>query len=233
MINRTLHAITNRAMFNSDTLLDSSYSPHGETTASRQLRSLLGLDRTQDDYHVFAVLAAIEAYPDIVAAFEDPIRSYETSDYSPPAPVFSGGAPISDANGVYRCQLVVTEAPVPASFTFTWIDARFGALRYGNRREVLPVSVMSSFVYPEWPEQLGFSGGIDTTWASGAVFQVDAYPARFPYEVMAANLQNADCKNGFLLQHGLLDHFHFASTSMEKVAVTALALGLSNPVVYG
>jgi hypothetical protein len=60
-----------------------------------------------------------------------------------------------------------------------------------------------------------------------------ARPAVFPYQVMADALQAAGCKNGVLQQQGLLNNFHQAEDAQKKLAIVALALGLSNPAVYG
>lgn len=234
MINRTLHAITNRAGgFNTRALpLVSEFRPSEETQASAQLRALLGLDRKQDDYHVFAALAAVESHPEIQTAFQDEVCTYQINDYINPTPRFSH-ALVDDALGVPRCALRPTEAPVPASFSLGYVDTGFGVLTYGARREIIPVDVVAPIVYPRWPAALGFNGGINITWEAGATFTGHAYPVNFPYDVMALRLREADCKNEFLLRHDLLNQFHQAPNAVKQVALTLLALGLSNPAAYG
>jgi hypothetical protein len=236
MINRTLHSLTNRAGgFNTPALpTNPSFHPATETLASRQLRALLGLSRTQDDYHLFAVLAAVEAFPSITDAFEDPVKSYTLEDYQTPAPAVIGATVIDDAKGAWSCAVSCNEVPVPDRFSFAYRDTGFGQLSYGKRREVLPVGLVSgNKVYPQWPADFGFNGGFGLTWTSGATATVVTWPSRFPYETLAEQLRTADCKNEFLRQQSLLDHFHLAPTALEKVAVTALALGRANTAVYG
>ncbi len=235
MINRTLHAITNRAQgFNTTTLIaDPGFRAALETEVTRRLRAMLGLDITRDDYHVFAVLAAVASCPDIDESFQDPVRSYALGDYAPPAPRYSGGLAVPDAKGAPQCQLLPQDTPVPDRFTLTYVDQDFGAVQYGSSRVIVPVAVLDNLVYPRWPLSLGFSGGVQMTWGAGAQFTAQAYPFRFPYEVLAETLHQAPEKNALLEAHGLLDHFYLAPTAVKKVALVALALGLSNPAVYG
>jgi hypothetical protein len=236
MHNKILHSVTNRAGgFNTPGLLTSSeFHPSVETRASADLRHLMGLDYENDDYHVLAMLAAVEAHPDVFRAFQDGSRSYQVQDFPPPAPpVVSGGIMVSDAAGFARLQPVPDTCPVPPEVLLTYVSASAGGLSYGRRYEVLPCRVSDSTVFPTWPENLGISGGVYTTWSPGAQVRIYARPTSFPYQVMADTLQVASCKNVFLQQQGLLNHYYQAEDAQKKLAIVALALGLSNPAVYG
>lgn len=235
MINRTLHAITNRAggFMTASLRAEPAFHPSTETPTTQRLRALLGVDRTEDDYHVFAILTAIEACPDIRAAFRDPVRSYAPHDYRPANPVYSGGTPVADAAGDPQCRLKANETPVPTGFFLQFTDPGCGTVRYGRRTTVVPVTISEGRVYPQWPEFMGFSGGVQMSWEPGAVFSARARPVRFPYGVLAAALRADDAKNELLERHLLTAQFHRAPDEVRQVAVAALALGLSNSAVYG
>ena len=235
MRNKILHSVTNRrGGFVTPSLLASTeFNPSPETSDSAELRRLLGLSYTGDDYHVLAVLAAVEAHPDVLRAFQDGLRSYRLQDFTPALPWVSGGVMVADVAGVPQLRPIATSAPIPAAIQLAYVSASAASLTYGARYELIPCRTSGANVFPSWPQDLGISGGVQTTWAPGAVVSVYARPAVFPYQMMADALQVAGCKNGFLQQQGLLNNFHQAEDAQKKLAVVALALGLSNPAVYG
>ena len=234
MVNKILHSITNRAGgFMEVAFPDSAvFRPSAETQDSRQLRTLLGLDRKSDDYHLIAVLAAIEAYPEIFYAFEDTERTYRIENFTLPTPVVSGGTLVSDHLGVAQIKPVTTDVPVPDAMTLSYLGNTTGVIVYGTRRDVVRLTVSRGQVFPEWPADLGMSGGFTVTWNSSAVISIRTKPVRFPYAVLADRLRQDNAKNGFLMRHDLVEAFHFAEDPVKQVAIAALALGKSNPAVY-
>ena len=235
MRNKILHSITNRrGGFVTPSLLASTeFNPSVETSDSAELRRLLGLDYTGDDYHVLALLACVEAHPAVLRAFQDGLRSYRVQDFTPPVPWVSGGVMVNDPAGVPQLRPIATSAPVPAAVVLDYVSASSAALTYGARYELITCRTAGANVFPSWPADLGISGGVQTTWAPGARVSVYARPVVFPYQMFADALQTSGSKNRFLQQQGLLNNFYQAADAQEKLAITALALGLSNPAVYG
>jgi len=235
MRNKILHSITNRAGgFNTPSLLNSTeFHPSIETRESLELRRILGVTQTRDDYHVLAILAAVEAHPEVLRAFQDGVRSYRVQDFSAAQSALSAGVMVPDENGAPQLRPVPSSAPVPEAVVLSYVSATSAGLSYGSRYEVINVRVSGSNLLPSWPGDLGVSGGIQTAWGPGARVDIYARPAVFPYQAMAHTLQTAGCKNVFLQQQGLLNNFHQADDAQKKLAVMVLALGLSNPAVYG
>lgn len=235
MINRALHSISNRAggfieKFFPD---NPSFHPSSETPDTLALRRLLGVDRAGDDYHLVAVLAAIEAYPEIQQQFDDRQRTYRLETYAKPAPQVGGGVFVPDAAGPAQIKLMATEVPVPEVLTLTYRQASLATLVYGQRRETVRVGQSGGTIYPEWPADLGISGGVTLTWEADAQLVVRAVPARFPFAVLAEELKRSGALRGLLVRQQLVEHFHLAPDPVKKVALAALALGLSNPAAYG
>ncbi len=235
MRNKILHSVTNRGRGFStpEFLTNIDFHPSPETGATLALRKLLGLDQTVDDYHVIGMLAAIEGYPDVFREFQDGMRTYLLQNIITPAPVVTGGRFVTDVAGVPTLRLISTTVPVPEAVTLEYAGAGLAALVYGSRYELIRCRYVNGVVYPEWPVDLGVTGGLAMSWVATAKATIRARPPLFPYQKLALVLNVSDSKNEVLQRHGLLNNFHQAEDVQKKVAIVGLALGLSNPAVYG
>jgi hypothetical protein len=235
MRNKILHSVTNRTGgFKTPSLLTSTeFQPSVETVDSREVRRILGVDQTADDYHVLAMLAAVAAQPEVLRAFQDGVQSYRVQDFALVAPLVAGAVMVPDKDGAPTLAPVASTAPIPDHISIDFVSATAAAMTYGGRYELMPCYAVSGVLYPTWPVDLGITGGLQMPWSAGAHCDIYARPVLFPYQVMADTLQASSAKNIFLQSQGLLNNFYQAEDAQKKVALVALALGLSNSAVYG
>lgn len=235
MLNRALHLLTNRSRFNSVYFVpDAAFVPCKETADSAEVRRLLGLDQETSDYHTRAVLGAVHGVPVIFDEFHDPVRTYRATDFDREPVVMLGAVWIFDETGAPEFSPVTTDVPAVGKLTLTAIDASRALLVYGSRSETLATRYAADAkqLYPQWPEDLGIVGGLQLvqTWTTGSKINITGYPARYPWKQVAESLRQSASARTLLQTANLVGHFHNADSSVEQVAVVALALAKTHPL---
>lgn len=236
MINRTLLSISNRDRFFDPNLIsDPDFQPCAQSAETRQIRAELRLDDNMSDYHLWALLLAVEAYPAIARAFVDPVKSYDIFRYSNPVVKVYGATLVNDAAGFPVIKPVCSQWPVPDRFTVAYQDEGSAMVAYGSQTVSCPFREADGVLYVEWPATLGVTGGLqlDGVWTTGAVVEIHARPVRFPYDQLVTAVEHWQHTFDIVEKAGLLNNFYLAENAVEKTAVLALALGLSNTSVYG
>lgn len=235
MINKTLLSISNRdRFFDPDLIADPAFQPSAQSEAVKQLREVLKLDDNMSDYHLWAILLAVEAYPAIARAFSDPVKSYDIFRYSKPGVKVYGASLVNDTGGLPHVKLVCSQWPVPDRLVVTYKDEGSVLVAYGNQINTCAFREADGVLYVAWPAGLGISGGLQLngTWTAGSSVEIHARPVRFPYEQLVAAVEHWQRTFDVVEQAGLLNNFYLAENAVEKTAALALALGISNTSVY-
>jgi hypothetical protein len=230
MINRILHTVTNRATgFVSPVFPKfADFVPRIMTGEALALLKFLQLDREDTDFFVVGILQAVDAFPCIRESFGPEIRTYDLSMFSLPTPELVNCQLVDGPLGPPSLRRIPEEFPTQSVVQLSYRADDVMHAELGDRIFDFPVRAAGTCLHPEWPEALGIKG--DLEWHAGFSAQINFWPTGFPYQALADALDAFAPKSALLSQSGLSSHYHLAFSAIEKVAITALALGLSNPV---
>lgn len=232
-MNEILHSVTNRTLFDTPCFRTGKPFYPMSPDPQAELRTLLGLTRRDYRYFVLGVLGAVYSFPAVAAEFREAGRSFRMSDIPAPQTVFKNIAVApshTDAPSISRTAGLNFD-PV---MSFRYLDDQHLALTVDGADYPVPVVVsdlmlqLGDHVAPvDIKGQLAFS----EAWAPGFEGSITFYPP-FPYGPIIEAIERARLHVPLLLTSNLTDQYLFAESDMEKVAVIALAVGLSNTAVY-
>ena len=233
MLNSVLHTITNRAndfaspMFN-DRI---DFIPAPLLPAAYEVLQLLRLDYKDNDFYIAGALGAIYAHPELLENFGAEHRTYSISDYQRAVDSMVGFSPIADVNGPFSIQRQALEFPVAFALPVYYVSDIAAGVQVGNDTFTVPCTRQGLSLFPAWPAALGISGGLllESDWAPGFSGLINHEPVRFPYDAIAALLDNSSAKNDLLLRTDLIEHYHKSRAAIEKVGTVLLALGYLHP----
>ena len=232
MIDKILHAITNRANFPSAGFMSvSGFAPATPSPAAAAVMQLLHLSDTQNDYYVQGALAAVDAFPEIREAFREGDRSYAVQEFQRPQDIFTGVSPAADLNGPFMLHRRPDTFPVDFAIPLTYLDPSTLQAGLDGTQISLPCSIGAGVIFPEWPLDSGISGGlalVGQNWGSSFQGNIQHMPTGFPYQAAVRALDANIDKNELLLHAGLIEHYTFARDAVEKFATVLLALGTAN-----
>lgn len=231
MIDKILHAVTNRSDFSSSGLRSvSGFTPITPAPAAETVMRLLCLDYSTNDYYVQGALAAIDAFPAIREAFREGDRSYALSEFQRPPDTFTGVTPRSGAQGPWELHHPPKVFPVTFEAQLSFLDSNQMGVSWDGASFPVPCSVSDNTIFPDWPEDLGVVGALELLQAWGPGFRgtLSHVPTSFPYRAAVELLDLNTDKNELLLHAGLIEHYSFAADALEKFATVLLAVGVSN-----
>lgn len=235
MWNKLLHAVTNRNRFLFPEFIGNTpFTPDGNLLAA-DVRELLQLTDTANDYYIVGVLQAMYAYPEIARQLEDPLVSYDLSRYVPPTDSIAGATLL--ASGTYHPTIVVPPIGFPVHFetSLAWRTNDSALLTRGDVVETIKVRNVGLMLYPEWGD-CGITGSLelddDNEWEDGCLVSITSTPVTYPYSDVVPILINSRDVVLLLTQTGVSEMFSSAQSDLEKVALVGLALALSNKSVY-
>lgn len=236
-MNEILLSITNRdtGFVSPGLKVVGGFVPGIETDSEYELRNLLGLRESDHEFCLKGVLMAIESYPEVRAAFGEKFRTYDLARLTRQSPTYNNGHIGPDRHGPATVIRVPEEWPTYFNITLKYNRPGIGIIAGGSRQEEVHVRQLSDGALEvEWPAWTGISGKIwaSDAFESGFVFSIEHEPASYPYKKTAEELEKSSALRDQLQRHGLTIPFYYAHNEVEKVAVAALALGLSNTSVY-
>ena len=232
-MNEILHSITNRdlsgipALRTGTPFLPMSPDPYED------LRALLGLDRTDCTYYVLGVVGAVYSFPALAAEFKEHAATFRISDIPHPEPVFDGVVVAPTAAAMPEISRIAGLNFDPV-ITLSYADARtLGLLIDGVRYHVPVTKAGDKLILLPHDAPLSVKGALQlqTAWDDTFRASITLYPP-FPYSSVIEAVERSRAYIPLLLTRGLTDCYLFAESDMERVAVLATALGLSNTSVY-
>lgn len=235
MHNRVLHFTTNRAggFVSSYFPTSSTFRPCDETYSTRVVRALLGLDRTDDDYSVRAILGAVHGTPAVFDEFRDELQTYRIGDFSADSARVENATLISDEKGLAAFTPVAGSLPPPTRLSLSYSSEKSALLQFGEMNESVAVRSPAdeNQIFVTWPENLGVSGGLqlDAPWAPGSTVVIRGTPRSFPWDIAVERIRTSTGGQDLLQSAGLLKFFTQSNFAVEKIALVALALAKQHP----
>ena len=237
MLNEILHRLTNKS---SDDLVpgfpvESKFVPSEADSYETDLRNTMLVNA--HPFYLRSYLQLIHSFPDVLSALGQRDSTYNAGDPLYVHADVVGGSLVEDSAGnqpkLYRA---VSEWPVRFSITYSYFDADY--LQTNFRGAKVPYTINGSgHIEPEWPVWSGVVGAVvhdenPAGIAPGELFVISQSPAEFPSTALASKLVLSKGLIPVLRKTGLLNHYHWAETNDERVAVTAAALCLYNRIEY-
>lgn len=243
MINKLLHAWTNRKVISSDPMFagDPTFVPIVLSPEAQKLRSILQLDYVGSDYYLKYYLAAIEAFPALKELTNDRVTTYSVKDFLPFTPTLEGADFVSNTGvcGIFT-DLKPTSVPVTLTYTLDYVNDRLCRI-VGVETGVTVVAACNAasdvndvFLNVAWPPGIPFSGPLKLTqaWVSGARVVIRVEPSRFPVSNLISQLQTNFYFIQLLGNFQAMGDFKNALDLRERLAIALVVLALSHPVTY-
>lgn len=211
-----------------------SFKPFAGADDEDEVRALLDLNPSIADYGLKAVLGAVHACPDVMRAFEEPSRTWSPRMLTRTSDSLTNGDLVWGPDGTPSVSRIAAEWPVVPAMTLTWLDAAHGRMRIGTTDHVVGWWADGETRAVDWPEASGVVGRLRPTTpvVDGYVFTLWHEPVGCPYDVLVSKIEASAGARRLLARMGLTKMHFAADSAVEKVAVTALALGRANRNVY-
>jgi len=229
MVNNLLHLITNKTVFPGTEFPSNLgvYTPYNEPSDVLQIKSILKLDYTENDYYLKCVLSLIDNYDYLRNKFDNSKLTYNINSFLPESSEILYAEAIKDREGVLKFNYDNTPYPVKFIYKLTYKDREHAYLEGSTIR----VFSVGNKIYPVWPDNFIYTGGFELIepWGENTIVEIKYYPKSYPAVAIVKALENNFSKENILLNAGLLEPFIFSKDAYEKVAIMAAALGLVNP----
>jgi len=235
-MNEILYSVTNRDKgFSSEAFPSATGFVPDRDASAEALRRIMRLSEGNDDYFTVGVLAAIRAFPVYGELLPENGSAVDLGSYVRPLTQHEGGRLTSSPGGPPRVLRVCESWPPTFEVTVTYLADDAAVFRYDGKKVTVGCRKMDTHrIDPSWPSDIGVNGRVSllSEWEAGSVYRIIDYPVRFPYTPLAEILRGNSEAQGLLAASGLAGAFYGARSSIEKVALAAIALGRSNRRVY-
>jgi len=239
MINKILHALSNRKKFQEYTFRpDPGFSPALLSDEDLELRQLLFLDVSDVDYYLKIYLGLLHAYPDVEANFQDDVRTYDVEDFGIQVVKIEGGDFLSAVSAGFYTDPVANDLPVRLRYQIRYDLPEYVQLSNREsqiiRRVRYGLSSDRKIMHVDWPDDFPFDGPlkIASPWASGSAINIQVEPRHFPYEVMVQRLSNNVYLMRLISEAGLVDEYINTRDDQRRVAIALAVVAANNPSVY-
>ncbi len=241
MINRLLHALSNRSVFSTPAFIpDPAFIPAQFNADTLALRQALLLDVDTTDYYLQVYLGLLEAYPDLKNLFQDFQTSYRLPEFLPRGVQIDGADLLStpaiggrftdppnerlplaltwrlDCQDHNTCQISAVETSQVWLTDYQLVNMPSGQLLQLN-----------------WPAGVPFAGvlRLNQPWVLGSRIQILVSPSQFPYAVLVQRVRQVPSLSALLSRFNLTSAFAGSFEATEQLALILTALGLDNPAI--
>lgn len=204
---------------------DATFRPNATATADA-VRDTCRLNLTACDWYVVAFLQAVASFPWITREIGDPEELQSLMSYAPPPSLPRAGVDLRPgSDGVPQLSRSVMTWPVSMEILVERINTRQARLTIDGRSEIVEALFDGTYLRVAWPTSSGIRGTLTpATWVAMETVVIDHTPTRFPYELLTEQLRLSRDKDRLLQTTGLSGAYVAARSSMEQVALIALAL---------
>jgi len=243
MLNKFLHALTNRTSLSDNPLFvpDPTFIPANLPTAAIQLRQALGLDKFNTDYYLKASAAVLNLFPDIAATLQDSNTSYDVKDFCPNGVQSLGGNLVS--NGLLNNSYTdIKPTALPAPLTYNIIYGGPGTVQLQQvetggqtvTNVIVSHDSVGTLLQISWPADWPFTGAVraNQTWQAGAQITFIVEPSRFPYSAAVRAMQASAYFQSLLMKYNMQSVFQNAVDVKKKMALGLAVIAVANPAVY-
>ena len=243
MINKFLHALTNRKTLSADPMFvsDPKFQPATLSAGDLALRKALCLDNTGTDYYLRAYASVLNLFPDLGDILSDTNRSYDVSDFLPLGVQSTGGRLVSNAtsSGVYLDLKPIT-MPVPMIYNIDYDSPGQAVLSQPDIGAATNASVLATtdvngtVLQMTWPDYWPFRGpvALAQAWTPGTRVQFIVEPSRFPYTAAVRAVTGISYFQHLLMSYQLATTFQNTPDVKEQLALILAVLAVSNASVY-
>lgn len=195
------------------------------STFATGVREAMGLSVLDSDWYALGCLQAMAGVPWVAREVGAVEPLMELLHYAPSVDYVGGGTLLPDQHGPPKLHRTQMLWPVDFTMTLERIDAGFARLTVDGVGTMIPARLGPSQLQVEWPESCGVAGALEVpSWVSSEVVTFRHEPRRFPYELIVEDLRLNRDHAHLLLQQGLSGAYTAARSTLEKVAITSLAL---------
>lgn len=240
MINKLLHALSNRKEFNEPYFKPAiQFTPAYFPQVENECRRLLYLDVSNTDYYLKLYLGLLHAYPDIEANFDDRVRTYSVEDFGIQVIRIEDGDFVSDSQNFGYFTDPPATLPVQLRYQLQYFQPDYTKVSIRENGQVFVVrhslSSDKKVLHLNWPDNLPFQGPLKvrSPWTEGSSIVIDVEPRGFPYETMARRLDGNLYLIRLFSEASLVDEYVNTKDHQRKVALALAVLAAHNPAVYG
>lgn len=242
MINRFLHALTNRKILSTSPvfLRDPDFSPAELSQNALRLREVLGLN-AETDYYIAAYAAMIESHPDLKDVLSDPATSYSIYDFLPRGVVSTGATLVSngDVSGVFA-DPTPTTLPLVLNYRISFLAAAVCEILKVESKETLTVNCQvvaddqNTWLRIDWPSSVPFTGLLRMTqpWVAGAIVNLEVSPGQFPFSLMVSQIKQNPYFSTLLQQFQAQETFHNTANPQDQLVLALAVIARGNPAAY-
>jgi hypothetical protein len=243
MINKFLHAITNRKALSTDPMFasDTNFAPALLDPQASAMRTALCLDYTGSDYYLRVYASVMNAFPDIQGQLNDFATTYAVTDFLP-AGVFMDGARFVNNTTLQGRYLDLQPITLPVGLTYTIAFVSPGSCSIKQEETGIIVAascramtdVRETVLHVDWPLGIPFYGplSLDQAWVNDCTICIQTCPSGFPYRAALDALLRNSYFVTLLQNKGMMQAFRTTADVREQLAIALLLIAVSNPSVY-
>jgi len=196
-----------------------------ESVSAARVREVAGLKTYDSDWYAVGCLQAMAGVPWIAREVGNVAGLADLLHYTPTPGHVEGAVLIPDQKGPPA--LVRTSMVWPVDFVMVLqrVDAACSHFTVDGVKSVIRTRLTGDSLQVDWPTTCGVSGALTVpSWVSSERVTIHQEPRRFPYELLPPLLEKEKDHARLLLVTGLSGAYTAGRSTLEKVAVTSLAL---------
>jgi hypothetical protein len=209
-----------------EALIDPSLALKKLDVEVEEIRDILGLNNSANDYALQAMLACINMYPEILHAVEEPNLIGQISSYKKPEPFIVGAkiVPMQNQFSIYfRPHKIYKNLDLEVSY----VDNNNIKLKLDNDIWFVGYRYNVNLLTINFPEELSslkFQVEPFMDWQPGAFFVLTLVANSYPFKEVIKNLSASDYFIKAANKFGLLDSFYSSVELPYKLALAGLVL---------
>jgi hypothetical protein len=209
-----------------DAFMDNSFSAKSFNAEVEEIRNILGLNNSANDYALQTMLAVINMYPEILNAVGEPDLIGVITSYKKPEPFIVGAkiVPLQNQFSVYfRPHKLYKNLDLEVNYVDSQnirlkLDEDVWTTSYKYNVNLLTID------FPEELDSLKFQIEPFMDWQPGASFTITLVANSYPFKEVLKNLSSSDYFIKNANKFGFLDSFYSSFELPYKLALAGLIL---------
>ncbi len=231
MTNQFILALANRTIDDPALMAPGPFNPSIPSAQLAGVRQAMGLDNHDTTWYLQHLLAAVHAFPWLLAATGETKRTYDTRLRTRTRDTCTPGTLVA-ASGDLRTAWEPSTLPTTFTRTLTRLDATRAVFEGQTVRASLDTELV---LRVDWPSDSGLQCGVrfqaTADWTSGGPVSITTEPVLYPWDHVA-DIGGTSDGHRILDETGMLQFWHAATDPFARVAVLATAVALANKAVY-
>lgn len=230
MRNAVLHLITNKTDSFGITGLPTSslFRPYVPTAAETAIREALHIN--DGSYYLTNSLAAVYAFPDILAEFKETESTFLLHNIIGDELLITNASyyntPTTNFNIAHNP--VVLPGADYFNWRLTYNNSSVLNIKYANKHATITYTLEDRVLTADWPLDSGIRGALqldtDYIWTQGAQVSLYVPPVSFPFTAAVKIVTDLPGTSTVLNNSGLARNYFNAQSGVEKYALLMLAI---------